>query len=363
MVWAGMGCTRFTDFMTHLRFDNKETRSARRVKDVFAPFRDVWEAFMKNLGGHYIPGPFLTVDEQVMPFRGWCNFLQSLSSRPDRYGIKIFGAADCENNYPLFGIPYLGKEEGDTSNRQENLRRNAAIKLASPFYKSGRNVTCNDCFMDVELASTLLKNGVTCAGTVRQNKRFLPDDFKEKRGVPLHKSKFVFRDDTTLTYYQAKRLKSVVVLSTMHHDNAVDPTSSKNEPDMVTFYKCTKGTVGAMNKMAHSYTTKRKTQRWPMVMFFNVIDLSAIASRCIWVKKFPDSPLSGKDARCRFIRDVGEQLMQQQLQRRAQNNLLPNALKITIKSALSRVSLSNPAQERPRKRNAPSKASAESHVP
>ena len=107
----------------------------------------------------------------------------------------------------------------------------------------------------------------------------------------------------------------------MHHDNAVDPTSSKNEPDMVTFYKCTKGTVGAMNKMAHAYTTKRKTQRWPMVMFFNVIDLSAIASRCIWVKKFPDSPLSGKDARCRFIRDVGEQLMQQQLQRRAQNTI------------------------------------------
>lgn len=94
------------------------------------------------------------------------NFLQSLSSRPDRYGIKILWAADCENNYPLFGIPYLGKEEGDTSNRQENLRLDAAIKLATPFYKSGRNVTCYDCFMDMELASTLLKNGVTCVGTV-----------------------------------------------------------------------------------------------------------------------------------------------------------------------------------------------------
>lgn len=100
----------------------------------------------------------------------------------------------------------MGKEEGDTSNRQENLRRDAAIKLATLFYKSGRNVTCNDCFMDMELASTLLKNGGTCAGTVRQN-RFLPHDFKEKRGLPLHKSKFVFRDDTTLAYYQAKRLK------------------------------------------------------------------------------------------------------------------------------------------------------------
>ena len=56
MVRAGMGCTRFTDLMTHLRFDNKETKSARLVKDVFAPFRGVG-SFHEELGWALHPRP------------------------------------------------------------------------------------------------------------------------------------------------------------------------------------------------------------------------------------------------------------------------------------------------------------------
>ena len=94
----------------YLRFDDKATRSERREKDKLAPIRDVWEAVNKNLMKHYLPGDNVTVDEQLVPFRGRCRFRQYMASKPDKYGLKIFWIADSKTFYPLKGLPYLGKE-------------------------------------------------------------------------------------------------------------------------------------------------------------------------------------------------------------------------------------------------------------
>ncbi|KAK7105966.1 hypothetical protein V1264_017276 [Littorina saxatilis] len=191
--------------MTHMRFDDKSTRNARRERDVFAPFRDVWDKFQKSLKSHYIPGPLLTVDEQLVPFRGRCSFLQYLPSKPDRYGMKVFWIADAEQNFPLYGVPYLGRPAGQE--RQVNLGRNIAVELATPFFKSGRNVTCDNFFTDLTLSETLLKNGMTLVGTVRANKRFLPDSLKTKKHLALNDSEFSFTADATVVRYQRKKKK------------------------------------------------------------------------------------------------------------------------------------------------------------
>ena len=148
-----MSNKRFKLLMSALRFDDKSTRTARRTRDVFAPFRDVWDDFQKNLGAYYIPGPLLTIDEQMVPFRGRCIFLQYIQSKPDRYGIKVFWIVDAENGFPLFGIPYLGRPLGQA--RQVNLGRNIALQLAQPFFKTGRNLTLDNYFTDFFLADKL----------------------------------------------------------------------------------------------------------------------------------------------------------------------------------------------------------------
>ena len=84
----------------------------------------------ENLSRHYIPGPFITIDEQLVLFRGTCSFLQYLPSKPDRHGLKIFWATDSENNYPLVAEPYLGRVLG--TERLVNLGRNVALRLATP---------------------------------------------------------------------------------------------------------------------------------------------------------------------------------------------------------------------------------------
>ena len=122
----------------------------------------------------------LTVDKQLMPWRGRCAFLQYLPSHPDKYGIKIFWICDSENGFPLHGDPYLGR---NGQKREINIGRNTAIALALPYFGSGRNLTVDNIFMDMELSAHLLAKNMTLFGTVRRNKRFLPQEFQTGQGL------------------------------------------------------------------------------------------------------------------------------------------------------------------------------------
>ena len=116
----------------------------------------------------------------------------------------------------------------------------------------------------------------------------------------------------------------------MHHDRAVAPDEPKKKPDIVRFYNATKGGVDIMDQMAHACTTKRKTKRWPMVLFYNCLDLGTVAARVIWQLKFPEDPLSQDDTRTGFIVRVAEQLALPHLKRRAKMPFLSKPLRATV---------------------------------
>ncbi|GFS17067.1 PiggyBac transposable element-derived protein 4 [Elysia marginata] len=224
---------RFLKLSNHLRFDDKSTRQSRRARDAFAPFREIWDDFNLNLGKEYIPGPMLTVDEQLMPWRGRCGFLQYLPSKPDKYGLKIFWICDADNGYPLHGEPYLGKVG---RSREMNIGRNTAIALSDsePYFGSGtgRNLTVDHFFTDMALSTHLLANNITLLGTVRNNKRFLPNKFQSGEGLKKGNVIFGFQKKShTILAYKSNQKKHVVVISTMHHDDSFDIECRK--PEMV----------------------------------------------------------------------------------------------------------------------------------
>ena len=80
---------KFIDLMTHLRFDDKDTRQEKKATDLFAPFRDIWDMFQSNLKIHYTPGAFVVVGEQLVHFRGRCAFIPFLPRKPDKYGCSF----------------------------------------------------------------------------------------------------------------------------------------------------------------------------------------------------------------------------------------------------------------------------------
>ena len=73
-----------------------------------------------------------------------------------------------------------------------------------------------------------------------------------------------------------------------------------------------------MDKMISHYTTKRKTLRWPLAFFYNILDIACLASYIIHTKN-NDKGNSVTHKRRIFLQDLAEQLALPAIQQRASN--------------------------------------------
>jgi hypothetical protein len=98
---AVMSLKRFQQISRIIRFDNKDTRTARRARDRLAPIRDVFDAWVKTLPRSFIPYENVTIDEQLVAFRGRCSFRMFMKSKPAKYGLKLWALCDSTSSYAL----------------------------------------------------------------------------------------------------------------------------------------------------------------------------------------------------------------------------------------------------------------------
>lgn len=119
---AVMSRHRFNDISRVMRFDEKDTRLVRRRKDRLAPIRDVLDIWVGELSKCFIPYENVTIDEQLVPFRGRCSFRQFMKSKPAKYGIKIWTMCDSSTSYALNAQVYTGRVQGQPPERNQGER-------------------------------------------------------------------------------------------------------------------------------------------------------------------------------------------------------------------------------------------------
>ena len=127
-----------------------------------------------------------------------------------------------------------------------------------------------------------------------------------------------------------KKNKAVILTSTMHHEPSIDSKSGK--PDIILFYNSTKSGVDTVDQLCHKYTTKRPTRRWPMCIFYGILDIAAINAMVIWMLNNKEWQQGKKHKRRLFLEELGLQLVHEQLASRAAN---PIGFQSDIRSALS----------------------------
>ncbi|KAB0803248.1 hypothetical protein PPYR_00218 [Photinus pyralis] len=175
----------------------------------------------------------------------------------------------------VLGLLYLA---GVQRSSHINLRD---LWMQAPISGTGRNVTCDNWFTSIPLALELLqKHNLTLVGTLRKNKREIPEFFsakiKERR---INTSMFGFTKDMTLVSYKPKQNKIVLLLSTMHYADEIDQeTGDACKPAMITFYNSTKGGV---DELKGNYSVSRKSSRWPLTIFFSMLNIAGINSQII----------------------------------------------------------------------------------
>ena len=299
---ATMSVERFEDIRRFMRFDDKRTRAVRLQTDHMAAFRYIWHLFISNCSKWYYPSECVTIDEQLVPYRGRCKFIQYMPSKPGKYGIKIFWLCDSTTYHGFNGIVYTGRQPGEAVRR--NLGYSIVQELCTPLRHSGRNVTMDNFFTGVQLAQSLLEKSLTLVGTLRKNKPDIPPIMKATKSRQLHSTEFGFNGNISMASYVPKKGRAVILLSTIHHDRAIDEESRKKKPAMITYYNKTECGVDTFDQMIGTYTCKRQTRRWPLIMWYNMLDVAALNAFVVFTDQHPEYESGKSHKRRLFLKEL-----------------------------------------------------------
>lgn len=317
---------RFEFLINCLRFDDKTTRAERKVVDKFTPIRKIWDLFITNCESNYTPYEYVTIDEQLLNFRGRCSFKMYLPNKPDKYGLKIVMMCDAKTYYMCSAIPYTGKDP-NRNPQDGSIPTQYVMKLSKIIAGTNRNITMDNWFSSFELAQKLLENKLTMVGTLRKNKREIPIQFLDVKRKEIPSSAFAFSKDITLVSHVSEKKKCVLLISSMHFQDEIDLETKK--PEIIMFYNSTKGGVDTFDQLCHSKTVARKTRRWPLRIFYGMLDAAGINSFVLHRFK-----TLNKDTRSNFLKQLADVLVEDHMKQRAENKRLPRKLRQSIRDYL-----------------------------
>jgi len=113
----------------------------------------------------------------------------------------------------------------------------------------------------------------------------------------------------------------------MHHDDKIE--GEDNKPHIILHDNECKSGVDNMNKLVGTFSCKRKTNRWPMAVFFNMIDVARVAALLIWLY---NPGVNSARSRRKFLMTLGEKLATEHIPMRLQN---PRAVQKHARQALT----------------------------
>ncbi|XP_047219543.1 piggyBac transposable element-derived protein 1-like [Girardinichthys multiradiatus] len=179
----------------------------------------------------------------------------------------------------------------------------------------GHNVTCDNFFTSYEFGQQLLKRKITMVGTVRKNKPELPPALLVSKEREVFSSKFAITPNTTLVSYLPKKNKNVILLSTLHTDGDISDHEDR-KPIIILDYNRNKGGVDNLDKVIGTYSCRRMTACWPLVIFLNIIDVSSCNAFVIWREINPTWMSHQQNKRRLFLEQLGKALVTPLIERR-----------------------------------------------
>ena len=203
-------------------------------------------------------------------------------------------------------------------------------------------------FTSIELIEQLRDElGLTVVGTLRANRALLPKEMTNPAGRRPDTSKICHRNDIQLVSYCPKEKKVVLVASSQHRLPLVDSVTKK--PEVILYYNSTKGGIDVCDAITESTTCQAAIRRWQVRVLLYMLAVTGLNAYHIFCLANPDS--SHCDAkhggRMRFLRALGHQLIEPQVERRADQSssrgVINQKTAAAIKLVLNRPEVSRPA--------------------
>ncbi|KAJ4434967.1 hypothetical protein ANN_23539 [Periplaneta americana] len=209
---------------------------------------------------------------------------------------------DSKSRYVISMEPYAGKNKNAA--QQTNSATAVVKRLVHPINNSGRNVTT-----DRQIGNTFLKN----------SKKFLEENY-----IPVNLlSVILILEVFQLQLFHIPREKpkrNLLMLSIQHYDDAIGaPSDPKKKTVINLYYNDTKDGVDTVDQMVRKYSTKRATRRWPVSIFYTLLDIAALNGYTTFILNFPDWNKKKPNQRRLHLQELGLKLITPYIEERARN--------------------------------------------
>jgi hypothetical protein len=145
--------------------------------DRLAKIRPFLNLLLTNFRSNYQPARFLTVDEDMCKFKGRNSMKQYMKAKITKWGYRIWKLCDASSAYTLNLDVYTGATEGK---KEKGLAYAVVMKMMENFFDKNHVVVMDNFFPSVPLFLDLLSRSTYACGTVRLNRKFLPEEYKQR---------------------------------------------------------------------------------------------------------------------------------------------------------------------------------------
>ncbi|XP_043471317.1 piggyBac transposable element-derived protein 4-like [Leptopilina heterotoma] len=271
------------DFTLQYNSSEKEAESNDKLRKI----RPLFETIIEKFKEAYRPGEKVSIDESLLKFKGRLSFKQCILSKRSRFGIKIYKCCDSDNGYIYNASIYLGKNPNE-KNKLIGVSGMVVVNLFDDLSGQGRTLFVDNWYSSPSLFVYLNGKKNNVVGTVRTNRKHMPDT----KGLKLNKlprnSTITFHSDTLLVVFW-KDKKVVSMLSTIPGINFIETAKidyktglTIKKPEVVVTYNKNMGGVDRCDQIIKPYEIQRKHYRWYQRVADNLLDMAIYNSNIIY---------------------------------------------------------------------------------
>ena len=272
-----MSRARFERLTRYLHVSDRENEPGRNEPnyDKLYKIRPVLEMVQQSFARYYKAGQNQTIDEGMIAYKGRLSYIQYLPAKPIKRGIKVWMRCDADTAYLHQFDIYLGKQQ----NSPNGLGYDVVMKLCRNIFGKNHHIYCDNLFTSIPLVKDLLANKTYCNGTMRANKKYLPDGVKQPGRMVRggHKS---FQDGSSnlvATVWQDNEV--VRLVSTNSKPSNILQANRRlghdviqvNQPENIQLYNKYMNGVDQHDQMRMKYNVGRFSRKaWKYLLWFLV---------------------------------------------------------------------------------------------
>ena len=303
---SAMKRDRYFHILRFLHFTDNKNEPDRKDDnfDKLWKLRNVFEILNTTFSKFYNPSENLAIDEVIVLFKGRVAFKQYIPKKHKRFGIKIYKLCD-ETGYTYDMKVYVGKEKQRRA-QDVTVTHATVTELTQKVQGRGHKLYMDNFFSSPQLFQDLARRQIYCCGTVRPNRKGMPQDIGPKK-LKLKRGDIHVRTMGDLTAILWKDKRDVYLLSNIHNappeGNFRDNDGKAVKPQIVEDYSRHMGYVDKGDRMANSYSICRRTLKWTKKLFFHLFDL-AILNSFILLSSCGGTKISHRDFRFALVRNM-----------------------------------------------------------